>query len=357
MELLLILLALYLFEGLLWLPPRTTAFPCTCGGMRAHVRTGRDAAISSLPLRPGALSVFAAPPPLALDDAGVRSTAPLGALGLPAARAAAERIEFEAAAFAEAAGGRVRVPGTSLLRATSRRHARDLAALLREIGSIGAEQRHAVCAAALARSVDVEALRERVHTSRRVLRTTTWFCDAYAAAFLALVPVLLFAPGVTPLLWAFLGVLTALHCVTLACAVAAQRALLPADVVGRREALLAAAIYPPSLLRLPQRVFLEAVGVPLPATAAAALLEGEARSTFLRRIVALADHDPEEMPGEHAALSLALARVGLDPAVLRSAPQRNSALETAWCPRCLEGFRSGVLRCTECDVALRLYAS
>lgn len=353
MELLLSLLVLYAVEGLLLLPPRAFAFT-PCGRMRQ--RTEREGSVSSLPLRPGALTVFAAPLPLEFEGDRVRTTAPLGALGLPAPRDAAGWISCGALAPVEAAGQRVRVRGGSLLRAISRRHAAEIATLLHDLGRADTAGRHAPLVRTLAAAADPAALRERCETAQRSLRTSARVSDAYAMALFAGVPILLFATDAARTLWLGLGVVALLHVAALACGRAAHRALLPSEVASRREALLAAAIYPPSLLRLPQRIFLEAVGVPALAVAAATLATGETQTRLLRRALAESDHDAPTLPGEREALLLTLARAGIEPAVLRDAPIRSNSQAIAWCPRCFEEFRAGVPRCAECDVEVRRYA-
>lgn len=355
MELLLTLLVLYAVEGLLVLPPDAFAFSRTRRDGAASRRTQRDAGVSSLPLRPGALTLFAAPPPLALDGDRIRSTAPLGALGLPAPRAAAPWLDRAALDPVEVAGKRVRARGIWLLRGVSRRHARDLAALVSRLGHSDTDGRHSPGVEVLAAEAEPAPLRERVDAASAALRRSALTCDAYALALFAGVPALLVATDADRTLWIALGVVALLHGTALVFARAAHRALLPSDASGRREALLAASIYPPSLLRLPQRIFLEAVGVPRPATAAAALLAGEARVRFLRHALAESDHDASSLPGERDALLRTLAWIGIETGELRRAPERADTNAAAWCPRCFEQFRSGRERCTDCDVALRGY--
>lgn len=356
MELLLTLLVLYAAEGLLFLPPDAFAFSWTRRGGAARRRMGRDAGVSSLPLRPGALTLFAAPPPLALEGDRIRTTAPVGALGLPAPRAAAPWLDRAALAPIEVAGKRVRASGAAFVRGASRRHARDLAALLARLVRTDTEERRSSLADAWTASADPAPLRERVDAARAALRTSALVCDAYALTLFVGVPALLVATDADRTLWIALGIVALLHGAALVSARAAHRALLPSDDSGRREALLAAAIYPPSLLRLPQRIFLEATGVPLPATAAAALLAGEARVHFLRRALAESDHDASALPGDRDALLRTLAGIGIEAGELRRAPERADPSAVAWCPRCFEQFRPGRERCTDCDVALRGYA-
>jgi hypothetical protein len=355
-ELLSILLVLYLLEGIVFLPPGVVGFARVGRGWTARPRTLADAALASLPPRPGALPIHAAPLPFVREADGLRATAPVGALGLPASRRAAASLPCETFAAAEASGARVRAGDVTFLRAISHRHARDVAAWLRRIATAAPEQRDAAWRALHREAADVAALRERVAHARSALRRATLLCDAYACGFVVFAALLVAVEVAWPL-WVALGVLLLLHVATLWSARAAHRSLLPDAAARRREIVLAAAIYPPSLLRLPQRIFLEAVGVPLPAIAAAALLAGEERVAFLRRALARLDHDPDRQPGEREALLAATAAVGIDADTLRRAPERSGANAVAWCPRCFEQFQPGPQHCADCDVALRSYAS
>jgi hypothetical protein len=353
-ELLAIFLLFYVLEGRLRLPPDAVLFARARGGWRVRRRLDREGGDALLPLRPGALPVWAAPLPLACDADGARSTAPVGTLGiLRAPRASAPALAWADLADARADGVRVRAHGTTLLHAVSRPHARALAALLAKLARATPAERPALVADAPA----PDAIRARIDGAAGALRLATRSCDAYALVLFAAVPLAMIGLGESVALLGAMPVVAALHAVALVAVWRAHRTLLPDDVADRREALIAAALFPPSLLRLPQRTFVAAIGTAPPLAVAAALLDGDARVDFLRRALAAAEHGAGADADERARVLAIAAQLGVDAVALRRAPERADPLATAYCPRCFEGYRAGVERCADCALALVAWES
>jgi len=346
-------LLFYLLDGWLRLPPHALVFARARGGWRVRRRTARDAEDAMLPLRPGALALCAAPLPLAVEDGGVRSTAPVAALGLlRAPRSSAPLVPFAALATATAAGTRVRTDATPFFHAIGRPQARAIAARLRSIARGDAASARALLAEERDAAADPAALRARVESLERTLRRATQVCDAYALLLFAALPLAIAVAGETRALLGALPAALTLHGAALWLVRRAHRALLPGDAGDRREALLAAALFPPTLLRLPQRTFLAALATPVPEVAAVALLDRDACAPVLRRALAEAELGADADAAERDRVLALVRAAGLDPSALRAAPMRSDPLAAAYCPVCHELYRGDAERCSDCGSAL-----
>lgn len=353
MQFVALFLLFYLLDGWLRLPPHALVFARGRGGWRIRRRTARDAEDAMLPLRPGTLALCAAPLPLAIEDGGVRSTAPVAAIGLlRAPRSSAPLVPFAALATAAAAGTRVRTDAATLFHAIGRPQARAIAARLRSLARGDAASARAQLDADRAGEPDPAALRSRVESVERTLRRATQVCDAYALLLFVALPLAIAVAGETRALLGALPAAFALHGAALWLVRRAHRALLPDDAADRREALLAAALFPPTLLRLPQRTFLAALATPSPEVAVVALLDGDARRAVLRRALAEAELGAVADGAERNRVLALVHGAGLDPSALRAAPARGDPAVTAYCPICHELYRGDAERCSDCGIAL-----
>jgi len=181
-------------------------------------------------------------------------------------------------------------------------------------------------------------------------------CDAYAVALFAALPLAILAFGEEPALLLGALPLAALHVAAVALAAAAHRKLFPGERGERWETLVGAALFPPTLLRLPQRLLLAAAGVPPAVAACAALLEEPARSERLAQALAasqLPRHRDPSSDGERV-LSVAGA-VGIPAEQLRRPRERRDPVSAAYCPLCLDDYRAGFETCASCGAPLVPY--
>jgi len=362
-QLLAVFALLYLWEGLLFGIPGAVLMTAAPSGFRARRCDGS----ALLPLRPGRIAVLAAPLPFRVGSAGVVSDVVLRRFGTRNPGEAVSRtLGFEELTGVAAKRSMLRVGGRMFARAASAEHADAGAARLAALGRTAAAERidaiggweRAVC--------DVATLRTRIEAARRAVRWLGTACDAYIAALFLVLPIAIATLDETTALLAALPVLATLHGVALGLAWRAHQTLRPEARGDRFETLLAAALFPPHLLRLPQRIFLASVGAPRPAVAAAALLTGDARIGFLRRAVAASEFAAQRgdandavahalREGESAVLLAIAAQAGIEEADLRRPPARGDRHSAAYCPACLAEYRAGFDTCADCRVRLIAY--
>ncbi len=363
MELLAVFALFYLWEGLLFGIPGALLFASARNGFRARQSDGP----ALLPLRPGRIAVLAAPLPFRIGDAGVASDVVLRRFGTRNLGEAASRaVGFDALKDVVARRSMLRVGGRPFARAASAEHAEAGAARLAALGLATPADRIDAFVATDREAADVAAFQARVDGARRALRWLGTVCDAYIAALFVALPIAIATLDETTALLASLPVLATLHGVALGLAWRAHRALRPDARADRFETLLAATLFPPHLLRLPQRIFLAAMGAPAPVVAATALLAGDARLAFLRREVAARTRDVQRSDADdalgHSLCERALAdvlaiaaQVGIAEAELRRPPPRAEPHSAAYCPGCLAEYRAGFDTCADCSVALVAY--
>jgi hypothetical protein len=362
-QLLAVFALLYLWEGLLFGIPGAVLLEPERSGFRARRCDGP----TLLPLRPGRIAVLAAPLPFRIGAAGVVSDVTLRRFGTRnPGEAALRTLGFEALEGVAAKRSMLRVGGRAFTRAASAEHAEAAAARLAALGRTTPAERVDAIDASEREADDVAALHARVDGTRRAVRALGAVCDAYLAALFLLLPVSIATLDETTALLASLPILATLHGVALGLAWRAHRALRPDARSERFETLLAAALFPPHLLRLPQRLFLAGVGAPQPVVAAAALLAGDARLAFLRRAIA-----ERELAARHADANDAVARAlgerdctalreiaaqaGVGEADLRRPPVRGDRHAVAYCPVCFAEYRASFDTCADCRVRLAAY--
>jgi hypothetical protein len=357
---------LYVLEGVLFGIPGTVLMtPPRRGFFRARRCNGP----ALLPLRPGRIAVLAAPLPFRVGSAGVVSDVVLRRFGTRNHGEAVSRaLGFDELQDVSAKRSVLRVGGRAFARAASAEHAEAGAARLAALGRTMSANRVAEIDAWERQACDVAALRTRVDAARSAVRWLGAVCDAYVAALFLLLPVAIATLDETTALLASLPVLATLHGVALGLAWRAHRALRLEARSERFETLLAAALFPPHLLRLPQRIFLAGIGAPRPAVAAAALLTGDARLAFLRREIARREREAQCADANDevaralcerdcaAVLAIAL-QAGVEEADLRRPPIRGDRHSAAYCPACLAEYRAGFDTCADCRVRLIGYRS
>jgi hypothetical protein len=363
-QLLAVFALLYLWEGLLFGIPGAVLFLPARGGFRA--RSGDGPAL--LPLRPGRVALFAAPLPFRIGADGVVSDVALRRFGTRDLDDAPRALGFDELNDVATKRSMLRIGGRVFARAASAEHAEAGAARLAALGRTTSANRVAEIGAWERDAGDVAALHTRVVAARSAVRWLGAVCDAYITALFLLLPVAIATLDETTAVLASLPVVATRHGVALGWAWRAHRALRPAARGERFETLLAAALFPPHLLRLPQRLFLAGVGAPRPVAAAAALLSGDARVVFLRRALAESELAAQRSVAgdsfaravcEHdrAAVLEIATQAGVGEAELRRPPVRSDPLSAAYCPVCFDEYRSGFERCADCGVALVAYAA
>lgn len=364
MQLLAVFALLYVWEGLLFGIPGAVLFVPARGGFRARRCDGP----ALLPLRPGRIALLAAPLPFRTGAAGVVSDIALRRFGTRDLGEASRALGFDELDQVAAKRSMLRVGGRSFARAASAGHAEAGAARLTALGRTTPANRVAEIGAWERDACDVAALRARVGTARSAVRWLGAVCDAYTIALFLLLPLAITMLDETTALLASLPVLATLHLVALGLAWRAHRSLRPDASSERFETLLAAALFPPHLLRLPQRLFFTGVGAPRPVVAAAALLAGDARLAFLRRARAECDLAAQRANANDAvarvlcerdcaAVLEVAAQAGVDEADLCRPHVRGDRHSAAYCPVCLAEYRSGFDRCADCRVPLVAYGA
>ncbi len=205
---------------------------------------------------------------------------------------------------------------------------------------------------------DEQALTQRLDELRSGTEALARASDGYALVLFVAGPAVLLAYGDESGL-ARRGVAGAvLHLVTWGLYWRSLRAL-EAERGRRVELLIAAAIFPPSLLRARQEMADLGLGAPHPAALVACLLPKPRVKQFLAREVARAERDRRRgvdgaAPELEGLVRLA-ERIGIDLSELRSPPARRDPLAARYCPVCGSEFLPGFARCAECEERTRRF--
>ncbi len=358
MNLGLVLLALFLLEGLRWAPRSSRAF-CRrpWGGYSTRrpvvLRHGSERGlILPEPWAPclERLPAHAWPVGISPDGWGLAD----GDGGWGPDEGALSRLGWSEAAAASASGSRVRLRGVPAIDAGSPRSARMLADLLHELAGADPGGRETVIRAAIARRFDSREARRRLRRLSRSRRGTTALSWALAVNLFLTVPVL--APLLGPPMNWMIGI--AVHLVLTGLAVRAflrttRRLgdLAPQDRAGTVATLV---LFPPATARFLEAITPEALAGLDPLAAAAALLDREAFAREARARLAEVHeslHDGEVMRWFRKAMreqvEALLRREALPPGSVLGAPARQPGAG-AYCPRCLAQYRRGVARCSDC---------
>ena len=223
--------------------------------------------------------------------------------------------------------------------------------MVRSLASAEPAARPARLAGHWAASLDAETLGARLAEAQRATWALGWVCDLQAASVFLVVPALGFWAGAERALFVSLPVLGAVHAVAVWLAFRCHRRLFPDQRRERGEELAMAALYPPALLRLPQRWVDAAVAGFHPLALARSVWPAEAwHEAWCRELAWLALREPWRGPERAALLQAA-------PPEVRDAPPRPQRDPTAasYCPVCLDDFRPGFERCRACQATTVVY--
>jgi hypothetical protein len=276
-----------------------------------------------------------------------------------------EPVSLAALGEATVRGSVVRVGGRAFARGSSPAHAESLAQRLRDYATAdrGRESTRKAFDEGLSLA-HYTAARARVDAATRWLG---WSSDLYWVGLFGLLPVFLAWIGEERGLLLALPALAVLHFSALAAFAGAHRRLRPGRNGALVEALVAAACYPPLLLRAHSTLHTQELGSFHPAVVAAAVLPEADRRAFLRaewvRASARTDaaSQQSDSPGldelERRALARLAGELGESPETWMAPPPRRDPSVEAYCPACLGEYRSDAGWCTECGIALIPYGA
>jgi len=316
---------------------------------------------------PTAATVLATRLPLCEDERGLCAREVPTRLGRAPLGGEPPRLDLAGARRIEVRGKRVRVDGRAFARAVTARRAEWLGALLDELRGATPDAIRERLRKELADSLSLAGFREAGDRFRRATRPLAWASDLYAAGLFAGLPLLVWQVHSERALLLFFPVFLLLHVATLVALVLAHRKL---DAGARGElveSLIAAALYPPLLLRAQGELRLAALGGFHPATAAAALLPDAERRRFLRVELARLTHGAAaRAPRDRLAVGLAdlerealaslAAECGLEAEELLAPLPQDDPVVPAYCPICLSDYLRATGECSDCRVALVRYA-
>jgi hypothetical protein len=240
-------------------------------------------------------------------------------------------------------GRRLRVDGHVVGRATSEELTRRLADLLRATCDAPPTERVALITAALAESLDVEAVASRVAACRRAARAPTVAATASSVHALVLAPLACWHYGLARA-WPWL--LVALLVLGAAVVVATARAArgLRSSGVPARPGLFVLALAPTSAMRARRYLLREVLAPFHPVAVAAVLCDREGFEAEARSALADARHptDPSRETDVQRwfrerldeALIACVDGRGVSPDDLLAAPAPEAAACVAYCPRC-----------------------
>jgi hypothetical protein len=361
MELWLVLIALWLWECLHFLPPGGAYV--TLARPRARVRRRAGLFLASpWPLRLG----------FALDGLPFEATAErvigAGPLSLLAATGGLRAERALAWERAEADGALVKLAGKPLLRASSEASASRIAGVICDIARMAPEQRIAGAHAALRAALASDGAEARI---ARVRRATL---PHRALAALSLAGIALGLPALalgSQVAWDSIWQNTwpawvALHALGVAALAYAESRL---GAPGRAGRLLRAALYPPTQWRSSSELAGAALGDLHPLVVVRSAAEGGTFTAWARSALAECEYPrfAAEVPaadaaerrgalsGRRAELAAFFARAGVADAIT-APPLRRDAGASSYCPRCFEEFVAADWVCTDCGVETRRFA-
>lgn len=356
MELWIVLVGLYLLQCCLWLPWGTVLFVRAASSWLTTAGPGWRM-LHPLPSGPGRVGTR-----LPLSEREGRLHGPGAASWLSGSgwHEFGPAVEARALAEAEARGHVVRVSGRPFARATGPEQAEAQAEFLRALGRAEDHERAAVVEHALEGSLSLQGYQRAEERVGRATRWLRWSSDLYCAALLAGLPMAFALWGTERGLLLSLPALAVLHLSTLAAHVRAAARLRPGRVGALLESTLAAAVYPPLLLRALADLRMREISSFHPAVVAGAVLPDEQGAAFLRaEIVRAAARAEAAVAGglgldalELRALRRLAAELGQSPETLLAPPTRRDPLAQSYCPACLCEYRSAAGTCTECGLDL-----
>lgn len=365
MELWLILLALWAFECVAFVPPGGASL--VCRGGRVDVRQ-REGLMLGLPW-PGRLGALLDGIPFEVTRASVSAR---GALSLFSATAGMEEERSQPLGDVrpEAVGARVRTRGGLLLRASSDLAAARIAGWLAALDAAPAEERPARFLALWREALAPAGVRETLDGVRRQTLAPRVFAAGSLLAVAIGIPGIALATGLGfgaawDVAW---PVLLGLHGLGWLALLVAEAKL---GAPGRALRLFRALVYPPTLWRGSLELASARLGDRHPLAAALALYERDALEPLGRRALAEcawpgfdragrtpppdADERREALRARRALLLGLFEQAGLSEEQLVAPPRPRSAHAASYCPVCQSEFVVGAWVCPDCRVEARAF--
>lgn len=312
------------------------------------------------PLRPSATWFHASRFPLQRVGGLLHARSPASRWGWRAPGTGGEAFDPRSDEPIEVRGRLVRVGGRPFLRAATPGSANRMAERLRALAGKSREEITERLASHYAEAYSSERFREAFRAWQGATRVLGWICDSYVVfLFLGIPALILFAHEERGLLIAFCTI-AGLHLVALITLARAHRRLHPKAGGERFELLLAAAFYPPILLRARGEFANESLGDFHPAAAAAVLAPEAERHRILRAEWLRTQRKAAEPPDpdtdlEREALLTLLTACDLTPEKLMAPPPRQDPSAQSFCPACAADYRHPNGHCPECNVDLIPY--
>lgn len=353
MELWLTLTALTAWQCAVWLPGQSAVF-VPSWRLRGALRTRGARWLSPWP---GALGLVATRLPFHARGGRLVADVPL-AKAAGAVDPHPRSVPLSAQSTIEVVGSRVAVDGRPFVPAASRSQARVWLWIAAELAPLDPGERPDALARHLAASLDHAAFGRRLAEARRAVRGLAAVCDALFVAMLAAVPAAGLWVGAERAIFVSAPALLAGHLAAVVLAVRAHRTLFPDLRSERQEEIWTAALYPPALLRLPQRWVDAAVAGHHPLAVARALWPaGRWREAWGRELAWLdqrSSSDPERAPWYRVQRAALLEALGPEAPLPARRPRRDPTA-ASYCPICLDDFRAGFGRCEPCGATTVRY--
>ena len=372
-SLLLVLIALYLAECLVWLRRGAVGFFNVWGlrrtrwGLRqpgSTLANQHGAVTFANPLPPFGTIFFGQQPPLSLsaDVAFAHTAACLNPTWRPTQTA--RLVRFDEIKSIMRDGRKVFVNEQLFLKAMSPFVARRVVTGLRELREAPAKRREEIIRRALAASFDEAAARARVEEFHQQSETLRALANSLFVFLYVLAPLLVWRFGFLNVVWWLVAGLLA-HTVTIAFLFRrAHDRLYPGGHEERFTPFLTMLLAPPSAIRATDALGKHLLEDFHALAVAKVLLRPEDFRAFAHRVILDLRHpifpvcpsaDPTAMKTEESFRTLLrgeaekfVSRSGLNLEELLRPPARSEAVHTAYCPRCEAQFTSAKSICADC---------
>lgn len=368
--LLLIVLAIYLSQCLVWAPQNTTVFRRSFGRhWKGHTASflleGRGIRLLfANPVFPGHGFALTQPLPFAVSPRGIAAGSPS-----PEGRERLEFLDFEAVRAFDSSEETVRANGKDLFRTACPEQAELVAAWLEQVRGAALHERADLIEAELLGRLRTRPVKRRLLVYEKETVGLRVFCAALLLTLFGVIPTAIAEWGLRrtwPALVLFLAVNVVAICVEFSFA---HRCLYPADRAGRWTALLTLALSPPAAARANDvllrnlmahfdplavsrvlceeqefergcRAALRALHFPLPSEVEPGPSPQEqTRAWFRQRLASLQEAFIQRQVKDSSGL--------LDP------PAPESPQCCSYCPRCLTQFVFREGTCSDCSIPLQ----
>jgi hypothetical protein len=241
---------------------------------------------------------------------------------------------------------RVLIDGAPAMRGLDPNHAAELGALCRALAADGADV-EALLDAAMARSLDIDSLETRHALVSEATRWLAKLSDVSVLALFALLPGMSLWLGGERALMFFAPGYLALHLAGMWLLARAHRRLHPDSAGERFEAIFAASLYPPLLLRGAQDLRRRELSGFHPAAVAVAALPADSALDCLREWITRARTERER-----AGITDLIERLGSTTEQLLAAPPRSDPMAMSYCASCRTEYRLASGCCSDCGANL-----